>query len=330
MIKALFMLAAISEAAPVPAAPMPQAIVELGVVRQTPAPAIYRFAIGRARITALSDGTVPIDLHQLLRGTTAAATDAALARGFLRNPVEASINAYLIELDERRLLVDTGAGDLFGPGNGGRLPEALAAAGVKPEEISDILITHVHTDHSGGLVRNGVMLFPNATIHAGKADVDFFLDPRNAGRNGYDRRYWTEAAKTLKPYADAGKVRPFDRKRDLVPGITAEPKPGHTPGSAFYTLTSEGQRIVFVGDIVHAGAVQFPRPDVTILFDENESKARAVRRAAFEAFARERTLVAAPHQSFPGMGHVAADGPGYRWYPVDHADRDASGDGLKP
>ena len=173
------------------------------------------------------------------------------------------------------------------------------------------------------------MLFSNATIHVGKADVDFFLDPRNVGSGGYDKRYWAEAAKTLKPYVDAGKVRAFDRRSDILPGIVAEPKPGHTPGSAFYTLSSAGQTIVFVGDIVHAATVQFPKPDVTIAFDQDEGKARSVRAAAFAQFARERTLVAAPHLSFPGVGHIQADGTGYRWFPIDHGDRDGTGDSLK-
>lgn len=143
------------------------------------------------------------------------------------------------------------------------------------------------------------------------------------------KRYWAEAAKTLKPYADAGKVRAFDRKIEILSGIVAEPKPGHTPGSAFYTLSSAGRTIVFVGDIVHAGMVQFPRPDVTIAFDQDEAKARGVRLAAFAEFARERTLVAAPHLSYPGVGHIQADGSGYRWYPIEHGDRDASGESLK-
>lgn len=329
MIKLLLALAAGSAAAMGGAVDAPQTPAFSGVVRQTPAPAIYRFAVGRARVTALSDGTVAIDLHQLLRGTTASETDRALGRAYLRNPVEASINAYLIELGDRRILVDTGSGDLFGPGNGGRLPEALSAIGVRPGDIDDILITHVHTDHSGGLVRNGKMLFPKAVVHAGKPDVDFFLNPANAGRGGYDKRYWPETAKTLKPYADAGRVRTFAGRAELLPGLVAEVHPGHTPGSAFYTLTSEGQRIVFIGDVIHAGAVQLPRPDVTIVFDQDQNKARAVRKAAFAKFARERTLVAAPHLSFPGVGHIASDGDGYRWYPIEHADRDAGGDGLK-
>lgn len=94
-----------------------------GIVLQRPG--VYSFMVGDVRVTALSDGTVPIDLHLLLRGTTPARTDALLARGFLANPVEASINAYLLEIGTRRVLVDTGAGDLFGPSNGGRLLDGL-------------------------------------------------------------------------------------------------------------------------------------------------------------------------------------------------------------
>lgn len=329
MIRHAFLLAATAALLPGAAAAPPQAASGPGVVRQTPAPPIYRFAVGKARVTALSDGTVAIDLHQLLHGITVPQMNAALARSFSRNPFEASINAYLIELDGRKILVDTGSGELFGPNNGGRLPEALAIAGVRPEEITDILITHVHTDHSGGLVLGGRIMFPRATIHAGKADVDFFLDPAKTGIGGYEPRLWSEAAKTFKPYVDAGKVRAFDRTGPILPGIVAELKPGHTPGSAFYTLTSAGRRITFIGDIVHAGPVQLPQPDVTIKFDQDEAKARAVRRAAFAAFARERTLVAAPHLSFPGVGHVQADGRGYRWHPVEHGDRADEGDALK-
>jgi glyoxylase-like metal-dependent hydrolase (beta-lactamase superfamily II) len=281
--------------------------------------------IGDVRITALSDGTVPIDLHDLLRGITPAQADELLAQSYLSNPVEASINAFLLETGSRRVLVDTGAGELFGPHNAGRLPETLRAAGVSMEQIDDILITHVHTDHSGGLTVGGKMLFPNATLHVGKPDVDYFLDKTNAAKNHYPARYFDEATATLKPYVDAGKVKPFAARSELLPGIIGEVRPGHTPGSAFYTLTSRGASIVFIGDIIHAGAVQFPSPRVTITFDQNPVQARDVRLSAFTSFAADRTLIAAPHLSFPGVGHIRAEGSGYRWYPIDYADR-ASGD----
>jgi glyoxylase-like metal-dependent hydrolase (beta-lactamase superfamily II) len=284
-------------------------------------PGVYRFMVGDIPVTALSDGTVPIDLHQLLRGIASKRTDALLAKNFLRNPYEASINVFLLELGGRHVLVDTGAGELFGPGNGGKLPQALLAAGVRPEDITDILITHVHSDHSGGLVVGGRMTFPNATIHVGKADVDFFLDKANAAGTGYDKRYFDEAAATLKPYVDAGKVQAFDRRGEVLPGVVAELRPGHTPGTAFYTLTSRGTRLVFIGDIIHVGAIQFAAPAVTITFDQDQSKARAVRQEAFAEFAQEQTLIAAPHLQFPGIGRIRPDGDGYRWVALPYVNR---------
>jgi glyoxylase-like metal-dependent hydrolase (beta-lactamase superfamily II) len=181
----------------------------------------YRFKIGDVVVTSLSDGTVPQDLHKLLLGTSAEKTDALLAQGHLANPVEASINVFLLEMGGKRVLVDAGSGELFGPGYGGKLMESLSAAGVGPETITDILITHVHTDHTGGLIRGGRLAFPNATVHVGKPDVDFFLDRANAAKSGVAMQYFDEAIKTLKPYVDAGKVKPFDRQAEIVPGITA-------------------------------------------------------------------------------------------------------------
>jgi glyoxylase-like metal-dependent hydrolase (beta-lactamase superfamily II) len=285
-----------------------------------PVPSVYRFMVGDVRVTSLSDGTVALDLHRILRGTSPSHTDSLLRRSFLNNPYEASINVFLIELGARRVLVDTGAGELFGPGNGGKLVAALAATGVHPAQIDDVLITHVHSDHIGGLVVGGKMQFPNATVHVGKPDVDFFLDPGNAERTGMARRFFAEAEATLKPYVDAGKVKTFDRRSEVIEGIVAELRPGHTPGTAFYTLTSRGRRLVFIGDTIHVGAVQFPAPDITITFDQNQPKARAVRTAAFAQFARDGMTIAAPHVSFPGVGRLRPEGSGYRWVPLEYTD----------
>jgi glyoxylase-like metal-dependent hydrolase (beta-lactamase superfamily II) len=138
----------------------------------------------------------------------------------------------------------------------------LAEAGTAPETITDILITHVHIDHSGGLTKAGKIIFPRATVYAGGADIRFFSDATNAAKTGIDKRFWTETEQTLTPYVyvTAGRVKLIDSDGEVLPGIRAELHPGHTPGTAFYTLTSKGQSIVFVGDVIHVGAVQFPRP----------------------------------------------------------------------
>lgn len=283
----------------------------------------YGVRIGDVRVTALSDGTVPIDLHALLRGATPEDIDKLLMKNFLRNPLETSINIFLVSLPGHQVLVDTGAGQLFGPGTGGRLLESLASQGVRPEEVTDVLLTHAHSDHSGGLVKDGKRVFPNATVHVGKPDVDFFFDERNQKKTGYEQKYFDIARLTLKPYLDAGKVRTFSATQQVLPGITATLHPGHTPGSAFFTLTSAGESLTFVGDLIHVAAVQFPMPGVTITFDQNQAKAAAVRKAQFASFARQRALIAAPHLPYPGMGHLRTSASGgYDWVPVTYTDRE--------
>ena len=285
-------------------------------------PDSYAFPLGDLRIVALSDGTVPQDLHLLMTGTPPAEVDRLLARAFQSNPVEASINAFLIEDGPRRILVDTGSGQLFGPGHGGKLPDSLASIGIAPGDITDILITHIHTDHSGGLVLDGQPVFPNATVHVGAPDLAFFLEPGNAEETGYASRYFDEAARTIGIYAEAGKVRTFEDNETILPGVVATLHPGHTPGSAFYTVTSRGRSIVFIGDIIHVAAVQFPNPAITIVYDLDPDAASAVRSAAFTDFAEGRQLVAAPHLPFPGVGHIRAEGENsFSWHPLEYRNR---------
>jgi glyoxylase-like metal-dependent hydrolase (beta-lactamase superfamily II) len=284
-------------------------------------PGVYRLPLGDFVVTSLSDGTVPQDLHKLLTGTTPAEVDGLLNRSFLKNPVEASINAFLIDTGSRLVLVDTGAGQFFGPGFGGKLLASLAAAGYQPQQIDDILITHVHTDHSGGLVEGERMVFPNATIHVGKPDVDFFLNPQNAAATGYDRKYFDEAAKALGPYLRAGKIKTFTGRTQILPGVTAIPTPGHTPGHSFFLIESRGQELELIGDIVHVASVQFPEPRITIVYDVDPVAAAAQRTKQFAAVASERRLVAAAHLPFPGIGHIRTETSGYTWVPVDYTNR---------
>src|SRR5262249_5196506 len=204
--------------------------------------------------------------------------------------------------------VDTGAGELFGPGLGGKLPASLVAVGCRPEQVDDILITHVHTDHSGGLVVGGKLVFPNATVHVAREDADFFLDPSNAERAGYDRHYFAQAEKTLGPCVRAGKVRTFSGRTQILPGITAIPTPGHTPGSSAVLLEGEGARIEFWAALTPVAQAQFPSPSITIAFALDRAAAPRQRAAQFDAAARERKLVAAPPLPFPGVGHIRADG----------------------
>jgi glyoxylase-like metal-dependent hydrolase (beta-lactamase superfamily II) len=122
-----------------------------GPMVKTQAPGYYRVMLGDFEVTALSDGTVKLPVRDLLTRTTPARVDAALKRSFLANPVETSVNAYLINTGSKLVLVDTGAAGLFGP-TLGSLQANLKAAGYQPEQVDEIYITHMHPDHVGGLV----------------------------------------------------------------------------------------------------------------------------------------------------------------------------------
>ena len=281
----------------------------------------YNFKVGAVTVTALSDGSVPQDLHELLHKTNSKKIDFLLKRSFQANPVEASINAYFLKSDGKLILIDTGAGDFFGPGYGGKLTLSLASIGVKPEQITDILLTHAHDDHMGGLVHAGKRVFPNAIVHLSKADFDFFMNRANSEKSHYAMSYFDQAETALKPEKEAGKIQTFEGIAEIVSGITASPHPGHTPGSVFYTLRSEGESLQFVGDIVHVASVQGPSPEVTIAYDVDEKTAAIVRRESFSKFANDRTLIAVPHLSFPGVGHIEKVGTGYRWVPVVYENR---------
>ncbi len=282
----------------------------------------YSIPLGDLTITALSDGTVPQDLYQLLIGASHSHIDNLLDQSFLANPVEASINAFLIRDGKRNILVDTGSGELFGPGYGGKLYDSLASVGLTPEQITDILITHIHTDHTGGLVQKGKPAFPNATVYVGAPDLAFFLDAGNAEKTGYDDKYFAEAIRTIGVYDKLGKVKTFDDGQTILAGIKATIHPGHTPGSAFFTVRSHGQSIVFVGDIVHVESVQFPAPDIAIVYDLKPEDAVSVRKHAFADFASDRQLIAAPHLPFPGIGHVRSESTtGFSWHRLEYRNR---------
>lgn len=113
------------------------------------APGFYRMPLGDYEITALSDGTIPLPLDELYRETTAARVEEALEAAFLKLPVMVSVNAYLVNTGDRLVLIDAGTGPLLGPSLG-KLPQALAAAGYAPEQVDAVILTHIHTDHSGG------------------------------------------------------------------------------------------------------------------------------------------------------------------------------------
>lgn len=285
---------------------------------KTSAPGFYRVMLGDFEVTALSDGTVDLPVDQLLMNTTPKAVDEALAASFEKSPLETSVNAYLINTGSKLVLIDTGAGTLFGP-TLGKLLDSLKAAGYQPEQVDEIVITHMHPDHVGGLIKDGKIAFPNAVVRADQRDADYWLAQANLDKAAdADKGFFQGAMASLNPYMAAHQFKSFKGDTDIVPGIRAVSTIGHTPGHASYVVQSKGQKLVIWGDLVHVQAVQFDHPDVTIHFDSEPAKAEAERQAEFARAAKQGYLVGAAHIAFPGLGHVRAKGQAYEWVPVNY------------
>jgi glyoxylase-like metal-dependent hydrolase (beta-lactamase superfamily II) len=278
------------------------------------APGWYRVQLGDFEITALSDGTIDLPVDKLLQQPPAN-TLRALQHAYLGVPLETSVNAYLVNTGTKVVLVDTGTAGLFGP-TAGRVVANLKASGYAPEQVDEIVITHMHGDHIGGASST---VFPNATLRLDKRDSDFWLAAEQVAKGGDGAK---AVAALVKGFADTGRFKPFDGSKDgveILPGVKAFPAYGHTPGHTNYVAESKGQKMMFWGDLMHVAAVQFPDPSVTVQFDSDPKTARPAREAAYAAAAKDGYYVAVTHVSFPGIGRLRADGKGYDWFPVNYS-----------
>ncbi len=283
------------------------------------APGYYRMILGDFEVVALSDGTLPLEVRKLLTNTTPMRVDQLLKRSFLADPVETSVNAFLVNTGAKLVLIDAGTGNLFGP-TLGNLVNNLKAAGYQPEQVDEIYITHMHGDHVGGLMTGDKLAFPNAIVRADKREADFWLSQANmdaAPENAKD--FYKGAMASLNPYVAAGKFKPFDGSGDLAPGIRAVSTYGHTRGHTMYIVESKAQKLAVLGDLMHVAAVQFVNPSVTIEFDTDPKMAAVQRKKVYADGAKQGFWLAVAHLPFPGIGHIRADAQGYVYVPANYS-----------
>lgn len=282
------------------------------------APGWFRMMLGDFEVTALSDGTADLPMDKLLANSTPAKITAALARAYLKVPFETSVNAYLINTGSKLVLIDAGAGNLFGATLGKMLAN-LKASGYQPNQVDEIYVTHMHADHVGGLAADGKAVFPNAVVRAHKLEGEHWLSQANMDKApDAAKDFFKGAMVSMNPYVASGRYKPFEGEGELVPGIRAVPAIGHTPGHTNYVVESKAEKLVIWGDLMHVAAVQFPDPSVTIQFDTDPKKAAPARKKAYADAAKQGYFVAVAHIAFPGIGQLRSDGAGYRYFPVNY------------
>ena len=268
-------------------------------------------SVGEFTVIAVSDGMLNTN-HGVILGIDPAESErlTGVATG---QPIPLDVNCFIVRHGERNILVDAGAGHQMGP-TLGQLARNLRAIGVAPEAIETILLTHLHPDHSLGLVDEaGRAVFPKAQLVVHEIEAAFWLDrtPMPDDSERVTRNTKAQRAVTA-PYRD--RIRRI-RDGEVLPGIAAMLRPGHTPGHTNWLIQSGSDRLLIWGDIVHLASVQLRRPDVTLVFDVAPETARATRERVLDWVASERLCVAGAHLPFPGFGRVARSGSGYGYSP---------------
>jgi glyoxylase-like metal-dependent hydrolase (beta-lactamase superfamily II) len=270
---------------------------------QGPAPAddgggrIHRFQIGALEAVALSDGTItlPNDGGVFAVGHADEAGHLLSLVGMPRDELHLSLQPLLVKAGDRVLLFDTGARDAIP--TAGRMPASLALAGIAPGDITDIFISHAHSDHVFGLVTAaGALAFPAATIHLSAPE-------------------WTALQVEEPPFAAsiAARVTPFAPGAQILPEVLAVDTRGHTAGHTSYVIGTGDERLIYLGDVAHHTVVSLQRPAWSVAVDSDHTAADAVRAQALARLAAERTRVYAVHFPFPGLGHVVEADGAFAW-----------------
>lgn len=265
-------------------------------------PDTYPFRIGQLEAVALKDGdlTIPNDAKVIGVGQPVQAVrDALAASGQPGDSIHLSIQPLLIRDGDKLVLIDTGAGGQMGTQN--KLQASLRAAGAEPGQITDILISHGHGDHVGGLVgADGKLAFPNAVIRISAAEW----------RDLQGQAQMADLVKAITP-----KVQTFEPGAVVAPNITSVALNGHTVGHTGYEIASGSDRLLYIGDVLHSSALSVQKPDWINAWDTNGATGAATRKSLLQRAAADDLRLYAVHFPFPGLGHVRKQGETYVWAP---------------
>ena len=283
-------------------------------------PSRYAVQVGKIDVLVISDGVLPLPTNMLGHNADPALRAAWLNDMFL--PPDAfdwSLNVVVVRSGGRTILIDAGLGldpNLNLP-RAGQLVRRLEAAGIDLASVTDVVLTHMHMDHIGGLLVDGVKerLRPDLRIHVAAAEVKFWESPDFTHVNmppGFPDALRSTAKRFTKEYRS--QLRQFDEEHEVAPGVVVRRTGGHTPGHSVVRLASGGDRLTFAGDAVFA--VGFEHPEWYNGFEHDPEEAARVRVRLLRELAATGGLLVATHLPFPSVGHVAVDGDAFRWVPV--------------
>jgi glyoxylase-like metal-dependent hydrolase (beta-lactamase superfamily II) len=279
------------------------------------APYFYRFKLGNFEGTIVSDGILPLGKpEENFVGLSKQEVEKQLTDNFL--PLDNAVleqNALVINTGDRLVLFDTGMGSLniFGPTTG-KLLNSLKQAGIDPKDIDAVVMSHAHIDHCGGNVADdGKSNFPNAQFYITQADYDFWTTESNVPAEF--KVFWETATKNLKPVRD--RMHFIKDGEQILPGVHTIYATGHTVGHSIFMIESAGKQLCYIGDLTHHPVLLLEKPLTEFKYDTDPKKSAQSRVKMLSMLAEKRIPLVAYHFAWPGLGHVAKQGDGFRYFP---------------
>lgn len=280
------------------------------------APCFMRFKIGDAEATVVSDGPLPLgDPSDSFLGLGKDEISGMLAAHFLpTDNVVLEQNALVVDTGGKLVLFESGVGSsrLYGPTTG-HLLDNLKQAGIDPKDVDALVLSHAHADHCGGIMAgDGSRNFPNAQLYIAQADYDFWTDDSKVPPMAKD--IGEQAVKNLVPNRE--RIRFIKDGEEFLPGIQALAAPGHTVGHTIFMVSSGGRSLAYVADLAHHPVLLLEKPRTEFAYDTDPKQSAATRVKMLEMLASNRIPMVAYHFPWPGVGHVAKAGDGFRYHPA--------------
>jgi len=277
---------------------------------------VFGATIGAYRVTAVLDGTLPMSTAWFPSDAADQIAAALAQSGIAGDSIPVPVNAFLLQSDNRTILVDAGLGglDMMGPGFG-QVSAGLAALGVDPSDIDTLVMTHAHPDHIGGMIGASGAAFANAELVLTGVEHGFWTNDSIMAQVPEDAKGVFQLARAVfGAYGD--RMVLVDDGAEIAPGVTIEIVPGHTMGHAALHIDGGDRELMMVTDAVHNIDLQAALPQQGTMFDTDPAMAADSRIRLFDRVSTDNVLIAGCHIHFPSFGRIVRANEVFRYVPT--------------